>query len=168
METTVQISEVESRSVNTSRGPSVVYNIKGGDGRSYSTFKADLGQKAAALRGQAATLGYTEKQNGKYTNYYLDSVEPAGDTFVAPAANGATSNHVSAKPSDDRAEQINRSVAFKAAVDLTSSGFFQVENIGDLDKLTKQLIPIVDGSYASNGKATAEPVTIADESLIDF
>jgi hypothetical protein len=59
---------------------------------------------------------------------------------------------------DDKSAQINRSVAFKAAVELVGAGVLSIDGLEDLDKLTAKLIPIVDGTY------TAAPLETLNQS----
>lgn len=153
METsTATILEVNSKEVNTKNGPKPVYNIKASDGKEYSTFKRQLGQKAGELRGQTATLGFSTVVKGDYTNYYLEAVEASASQpeTVVVQGNGVTHN-ITPKTFDDKSEQINRAVAFKAAVELVSSGYVETEPgkaIEAVAKLTKALVPVVDGSYS--------------------
>lgn len=42
-----------------------------------STFKRELAESAFTLVGQSAEAHYTVKQNGQYTNYYLEDILPA-------------------------------------------------------------------------------------------
>lgn len=159
-----KIDEVNSKSVNTSRGAGTVYEIKA-DGKRFSTFKAPLGKQAAELRGQTAKIEYSAVQKGEFTNYYLEGVE-ATDSVVIEV--GAVSHNITPKQ-DDKSAQINRSVAFKGAVDLVVAGVLTIDGVGDLDALTEQLIPVVDGSYGKlpfgNHTGDEEPV---EADLIKF
>jgi len=165
VETTIQISEVNSKDVKTSRGTGTVYNVKASDGREFSTFKKDLGQAAGRLRGQFALIEYSEVQKGEYTNLYLDSVtatdnpDPADEVIAK-----LTPTYSYAK--DLKSEQINRSVAFKAAVELVAAGTMSVDGLHDLNELTNNLIPIVDGTYMSGNHTGDEEV--AESALVKF
>lgn len=196
METVIQISEVNSKDVNTSRGTSTVYNIKSSEGKEFSTFKKDLGQAAGKLRGQWATVEYQEVQKGKYINLYLDGVSPyTGDTKPAeglteapggtsealyngikPLSNGpdpdvqlvskGVSHNITYK--DDKSAQINRSVAFKAAVALVTSGYLDYPGVDGIDRLTSELIPVVEGTFTAPlseaNLGSGEPGDIVDPS----
>jgi hypothetical protein len=202
MEAVIQISEVNSKDVNTSRGTSTVYNIKSSEGKEFSTFKKDLGQAAGKLRGQWATVEYQEVQKGKYTNYYLDAVraseprelalnptasyvdtETTGGLTEAPGTTPglihptitpaqAVSHNFTYK--DDKSAQINRSVAFKAAVGLVTSGYVDFEGVDGIDRLTSELIPVVEGTFTAplseTNPSSGEPGDIVDSkgSLVDF
>lgn len=176
-----KIDEVNSKSVNTSRGAGTVYEIKA-DGKRFSTFKAPLGKQAAELRGQTAKIEYSAVQKGEFTNYYLEGVEAAqmtaqqlaGLEAYAPGADGAVFKgngvvHTISAKQDDKSAQINRSVAFKGAVDLVAAGVLSIDGIGDLDKLTTDLIPVVEGSYT--GKQLEYALDVAagpEEDLVKF
>lgn len=99
-----------------------------------STFKAPIANRAKELMGQFVTLTYSvvEKPSRDgtrtFTNYYLESVEPAQTLDSEITANGAegtphaiqaqaTGQSYGGKSETDRAE-IRRSVALKAAAEL--------------------------------------------------
>lgn len=52
-----------------------IYRVMVGN-REYTTFKRDLAEAAKELIGREAEIDFQVKQNGNYTNYYLDSVLP--------------------------------------------------------------------------------------------
>lgn len=55
------------------------------DGNKYETLQGDVAQKAADLVGKPAKIRYSVKQNGEYTNYYIDAIEATnGDDGVTP------------------------------------------------------------------------------------
>ena len=165
-----KIDEVNSKSVNTSRGAGTVYEIKA-DGKRFSTFKAPLGKQAAELRGQTAKIEYSAVQKGEFTNYYLEGVEGVASAEIAPVVieAGAVTHNITPRTQDDKSAQINRSVAFKGAVDLVAAGVLSIDGIGDLDKLTTDLIPVVEGSYT--GKQLEYALDVAagpEEDLVKF
>jgi hypothetical protein len=82
-----------------------------------STKKADLVVAVQGLVGQTAELEYTVKQNGSYTNYYLEKVTPVNGASPQPAAAAAEPTKMAENP--QKAAEIRRSVALKAAVDLS-------------------------------------------------
>ncbi len=67
----VQILGVQGRTVGAGK---TIYDISCSNGQKYTTFDAELAGKAQALSGQQVQATVTEKQNGKWTNYYLDDV----------------------------------------------------------------------------------------------
>jgi hypothetical protein len=74
------------------RGGSVRYVVRDGDGDEYTTFRERIGEAAKALEGRRVRIEYHEEERGQYTNVYLDKVEPApaedggGDTDPSEAA----------------------------------------------------------------------------------
>jgi hypothetical protein len=149
--TVVQITEVNSKQVNTKRGVGTVFEVKGSDGKSYSTFDSKLGQQAAQLRGQSAVLQFETVQKGEFTNHYLKGIE--ADEFVASAGpkemvlNPYGQSNFLQPATDTKSQQINRSVAFKGATELVAAGVLTIDDVADLAKLTDKLIPIVDGTW---------------------
>lgn len=81
---TVQVQEVKSKSVSNGK---TIWELTDGNGKKYSTFKAELGNSALGFEGGPARIEYTEKTNEKngtvYTNRYLESISAA-----APPARG--------------------------------------------------------------------------------
>ena len=57
------------------------YDLKTTDGKKVSTKKAEL--VASVSAGDSVLLKWTEKVNGKFTNYYLESVEVLPGTFAS-------------------------------------------------------------------------------------
>jgi hypothetical protein len=74
MEKVVTIADV--RTFET-RGGSVRYVVRDGDGDEYTTFRERIGESARALEGRRVRIEYHEEERGQYTNVYLDKVEPA-------------------------------------------------------------------------------------------
>ena len=74
MEAVVHLDEVTD--VET-RGGNVRYVVRDGDGNEYTTFREQIGKRARDLEGQTARIEFHEEQRGRYTNVYLDKVEPA-------------------------------------------------------------------------------------------
>lgn len=66
----------------TSKGD--VFKVKAG-GYEFATFNAQLARKAHGLVGQPARITYTEKQNGQYTNRYLEAIDAAPGGGGLPA-----------------------------------------------------------------------------------
>lgn len=60
------------------------FSVIDGNDVEYTTKKKDLAEKAQSLVGQTAEIEFTLKENGQYTNRYLDKIQPA----AAPAPSG--------------------------------------------------------------------------------
>jgi hypothetical protein len=74
VQTVVTLAEVDA--VDTRRG-SVRFVARDSDGNEYTTFREDIGARARKLQGRRVRLEYHEEQRGRYTNVYLDKIEPA-------------------------------------------------------------------------------------------
>jgi len=74
MEAVVHLDEVTD--VETSGG-NVRYIVRDADGNEYTTFREQIGKRARELEGKTARIEFHEQQRGRYTNVYLDKVEPA-------------------------------------------------------------------------------------------
>jgi hypothetical protein len=74
MEAVVHLDEV--RDVET-RGGNVRYVVRDREGNEYTTFREQIGKRARELEGQTARIEFHEEQRGRYTNVYLDKVDPA-------------------------------------------------------------------------------------------
>ena len=74
MEAVVTIADV--RTFET-RGGNVRYVVRDTDGKEYTTFREEIGNRAKQLEGSRERIAYHEEQRGEYTNVYLDKVEPA-------------------------------------------------------------------------------------------
>jgi hypothetical protein len=74
MEAVVTIDEVETFET---RGGNVRYVARDQDGNEYTTFRESIGDEARRLEGRRVRIEYHENQRGRYTNVYLDRVEPA-------------------------------------------------------------------------------------------
>ena len=74
VETVTTLQQV--RTFETSRG-NVRYVARDSEGREYTTFREEIGERAQRLEGKGVRLEYHETQRGRYTNVYLDRVDPA-------------------------------------------------------------------------------------------
>jgi hypothetical protein len=54
----------------------VRYSVRDSDGKEYTTFREAIGSRAVECEGRRARIEYHETQRGRYTNVYLDKVEP--------------------------------------------------------------------------------------------
>src|SRR5438309_1129850 len=73
MEAVVTIESV--RTIET-QGGNVRYAVLDREGKEYTTFREAIGSRAAELEGRRVRVEYHESQRGRYTNVYLDKVEP--------------------------------------------------------------------------------------------
>ena len=55
------------------------YVVRDSEGNEYTTFREQIGEQARRLAGRRAHIEFHEEQRGRYTNVYLDKVEPAPD-----------------------------------------------------------------------------------------
>jgi hypothetical protein len=96
-------AEVRVREVKALRtqGGNVRFILVDEEGREYSTFKEEIASALPGLEGRRARIEYHEQQRGRFTNVYLDAVEP-----LEEPAGGATER------SSDADE-----VAWKTAID---------------------------------------------------
>jgi hypothetical protein len=74
MEAEVSLEDV--RTFETSGG-NLRYVVRDKDGNEYTTFREAIGERAKQLTGRRVRIRYHENQRGRYTNVYLDKVEPA-------------------------------------------------------------------------------------------
>lgn len=145
-EVTVTLNDVESKDVQARGEDATVYSFKCSDGRKYTTFKRDVAAPGSQLRGRLVTIGFTEKVNGEYTNYYLNSIKPA-DTATPPNITSQSDKDVS----------IARAVALKAAVETAVGLEMQAANQGDIIAIAN-----VYAGWLLTGSANPEPVAAGD------
>ena len=62
-----------------------IYDVNLSDGNTYTTFDAKLWAKVAPLIGQAVSARVAVKQNGNYTNFYLNDIAPQGQLAATSA-----------------------------------------------------------------------------------
>jgi hypothetical protein len=74
MEDEIDVAEVSE--VETSGG-NVRYVVRAGDGREFTTFREQIGRRAKDLERRRARIAFHEEQRGRFTNVYLDKIEPA-------------------------------------------------------------------------------------------
>jgi hypothetical protein len=70
------------------------------DGHEYTTFREEIGARARELEGRSVRLTYHEERRGRYTNVYLDMVEPLdpGESPQTDAQEAAWRTAVEAAP----------------------------------------------------------------------
>ena len=76
MEAEVKIEDV--RTFETSGG-NTRFVVRDADGKEYTTFREGIGEAAKRAEGRRARIEFHENQRGRYTNVYLDKVEPLPD-----------------------------------------------------------------------------------------
>jgi hypothetical protein len=94
--TIAEVDGVKTQSGNTR------FVVRDGDGREYTTFREAIARQALEAEGRTARITFHEQQRGRFTNVYLDSVEPLED--AAPQE----------EPPDG---EVVEEVAWKTAVD---------------------------------------------------
>jgi hypothetical protein len=94
----------EVRTVETRRG-AVRYVARDADGNEYTTFREDIGERALQLQGQRVRLEYHEERRGRYTNVYLDKIEPAPAPAAGAGQAAASQTAASEADSDEAAWQ---------------------------------------------------------------
>ena len=77
METTTTLESV--RTAET-RGGNTRYVVCDAEGHEYTTFREHIGERARQLQGTRVRITYHEEQRNRFTNVYLDGVEPAPET----------------------------------------------------------------------------------------
>jgi hypothetical protein len=82
VETIAVLAEVRT---HETRNGNVRYVARDQDGNEYTTFREDIGQRAAELERTRVRIEYHENRRGQYTNVYLDKIEPAEPDQQAPA-----------------------------------------------------------------------------------
>jgi hypothetical protein len=75
-------AEIDVASVRTfdTKGGNTRYVVVDRSGSEYTTFREQIGKAALAAKDRRARITYHEQQRGQYTNVYLDSIEPLGET----------------------------------------------------------------------------------------
>src|SRR3954470_2935132 len=74
MEAEVSLEDVQTFETS---GGNLRYVVRDKDGNEYTTFREAIGERAKQLTGRRVRVQYHENQRGRYTNVYLDKVEPA-------------------------------------------------------------------------------------------
>ncbi|HKH15131.1 MAG TPA: hypothetical protein VKA47_10810 [Solirubrobacterales bacterium] len=76
MEAGITVKDV--RTFDT-KGGNTRYVVTDSDGNEYTTFREAIGKAALSAEGSRARIEYHEQQRGRYTNVYLDAIEPLAD-----------------------------------------------------------------------------------------
>jgi len=191
-EVTARIDSVETYDgvAKSSGKPYTRFTVKAG-GRKYDTFRREIAEPAAPLKGQLAVIVYSERQNGEYTNYDLEGVKAApgvagatetaaqGTVETQAVSNGSNVRSVpAASPRSaisDKDVSIARAVALKAAVE-TATGLQLVDaDAGSIITIADTYLPWLLTGEAKTANPFADlaiqssddPVT-ADGELVKF
>jgi hypothetical protein len=70
------------------RGGNTRFVLVDDAGREFSTFKEEIAATLPGLEGKRARVEYHEQQRGRFTNVYLDAVEPLEEAAEAATASG--------------------------------------------------------------------------------
>ena len=97
-EAVVTVAEVKG--LKTASG-NTRFVLRDGAGREYTTFREEIARAALEANGKRARISFHEQQRGRFTNVYLDSVEPVDDE----------------PPVDTAGDEAIEEVAWKTAVD---------------------------------------------------
>jgi hypothetical protein len=100
MDAVIHVREVKT--VLTSTGKKR-YVVTDESGREYTTFRPQVGERAAEFEGRRARIEYHEEQRGQFLNVYLDVIEDA--RAAPPAADGRV----------DEADEVAWNAAIEAA-----------------------------------------------------
>jgi hypothetical protein len=132
-----EITVADAGTFETSGG-NTRYVVRDGDGNEYTTFREGIGEAALRAKGSRARITHHAQKRGRYTNVYLDSIEPleggeaSGDDTDPEEAGWRTA--VDAAPwlvgSDDASEEVDPDQMFeklkpfkdKVAEDIRESG----------------------------------------------
>lgn len=70
-----EVTLAEVRTFSTGSG-NTRYVGRDTDGKEYTTFREEIGERARRLEDQRVHIEYHEEQRGRYRNVYLDGIEP--------------------------------------------------------------------------------------------
>lgn len=73
--------------------------LRDDEGREYTTFREEIARQAIAAEGRRARIDFHEQQRGRFTNVYLDGVQPLDE------------------PAGEASSEAVEEVAWKTAVD---------------------------------------------------
>jgi hypothetical protein len=76
MDAVIQVRDVKT--VRTSTGKTR-YVATDDSGREYTTFRREIGERAAEFEGKGARIEFHEERRGQFLNVYLDRIEPGED-----------------------------------------------------------------------------------------
>jgi hypothetical protein len=94
--TVAEVKAFKTQSGNTR------FVLRDGEGREYTTFREEIARQAIAAEGRRARIDFHEQQRGRFTNVYLDAVqpldEPAGEAQSEAVEEVAWKTAVDAAP----------------------------------------------------------------------
>jgi hypothetical protein len=137
-----EVATIEVEKIFTRTLPSgdKVFDLRTKDGQKYSAWDA-MGEQFTA--GKTYAVEYATKENNGFINKTVKKIlSESGSGDPAPRSEATT-------PQDDRSKQINRSVAFKGAIDLYTAGNNVTGTLEDVilvDELTNALLAVVEGT----------------------
>ncbi|HSD22905.1 MAG TPA: hypothetical protein VLB79_01120 [Solirubrobacterales bacterium] len=73
MEREIFVSDVHTFET---KGGNTRFVVRDSDGDEYTTFREAIGEAASRAEGSRARIEFHEQQRGRYTNVYLDAIEP--------------------------------------------------------------------------------------------
>lgn len=150
---------------NTARFSIEVRPKKSGDGtwNKLKNEKGDFGSEYKILKADRKD-DYTHPEHGAFAQYSL-LLEPVTSQEGAEGGSSSSNGGGASSATSDKDEQINRSVAFKGAVEIAASriqsGTLKPEDAADAIKaLTNSLLPVVRGEGPKDivTKTTRVPV----------
>jgi hypothetical protein len=94
------VSRLEDVRCFETRSGNARFVARDADGREYTTFHEEIGERAKALKGRRVRISYHEVQRGRYTNVYLDALEeiPESHESVSDVEEAAWRTAVEAAP----------------------------------------------------------------------
>jgi hypothetical protein len=87
---TTQVIGVTGENKQTRNGPAVIYKVTFADGTVASTWDAALASKAQGFISRSVDARVETKQNGKYTNTYLNDIAEPGQLPATSAPQAST------------------------------------------------------------------------------
>jgi len=149
-----------------------VYDIAFSDGNTYATFDAKIWAKVQAVGQQPASARVSVKQNGNYTNFYLNDIAPQGQ-LAATSAPVATAAPQVVRPqnggmSPEREQKIVKQSSFSTAFNFIgllyqSSGVDAEQATNEALALAKQLYGEVMGEQSAVRAPVEGPNGVAGE-----
>jgi hypothetical protein len=94
------VSTLEDVRCFETRSGNARFVARDAEGREYTTFHEEIGERAKTLKGRRVRISYHEVQRGRYTNVYLDELEelPESQEAVSDVEEAAWRTAVEAAP----------------------------------------------------------------------
>lgn len=159
MEVIAVVKEVTRKNIEPKNGgePFTLYEIAAGD-NVWTTKKQDIALTAHSLVGKTAMIEGSVRQNGKYTNYFINSIMETDAPVTGADVFGGSDIPTTNGGSSSRDEQIWRQTATKVAAQLadTPTDFWQ--NVDTLMNFYRTGVhPGQEEDYATVGTQTEGP-----------